>query len=123
MSALTPILRSRVPTVGKRFEWVELGSSVMRSARKRKGLSYEGAARLLSFSAKTYERWEKKGKVPVHEVPHVADVLGLEIERPDPVSVNLGPAPVSDEEARSSEILRRLGRIEHALGISPETPG
>lgn len=114
MSDLYLVLRSTLPTVGKRYEWVKLGKAAMRAARRRKGLSYEGTARLLNVSAKTYERYEKRGEVPRHEVPNVATVLGLEIEMPESIATRiiLSEEPLSDEEARASELLARLERVE-----------
>lgn len=123
MSALVLMSRSRVPQVGRRYEWIQLGSAVMKAARKRKGLSYEAMARLLNMSTKQYWRWEKDGKVPLHEVIHVASILELELEMPESVTrIILPEAPLSDEDSRSLEILRRLARIEDRLGIPPDGP-
>jgi DNA-binding XRE family transcriptional regulator len=72
-------------------DWVTLGSDVMRAAQKRRGLSHEGVARLIPVSGKTYERYEKQGRVPRLLLAKVADVLELEIEQPEtrPISVRV----------------------------------
>lgn len=111
--------------MGKRFEWVELGTDVMREARKRKGLSYEGAARQINSSAKTYERYEKSGKVPAQMVESVARTLGLEVEASAPVRVFTEEAEAADAARlvlEVAEVNDRLRRIEEHLGIAPDGP-
>lgn len=79
MSDLYLVLRSRLDAVTK---WVTLGTDVMKDARNARGLSYEAVSRQANVSAKTYERYEKRGQVPEHQVEAFAGILGLEIERP-----------------------------------------
>lgn len=79
MSDLYLVLRSRLEAV---TNWVSLGTEVMERARKSKGLSYEAVSRQANVSSKTYERYEKAGRVPEHQISNFADILGLEIERP-----------------------------------------
>ena len=103
MSDMYLVLRRRLSDV---TDWVELGTETMRNARKALGLSYETAARLIPVSSKTYERWEKAGRVPRHLVPKMAEVLGLEIEIPRLKSVQI---------REDDTIADRLDRIEQAL--------
>lgn len=79
MSDLYLVLRSRLEAVP---EWVFIDSDVLRDARDRKGLSYETMARTLPVSSKTWERYEKAGRVPRSLLAKVAAVLDLEIEEP-----------------------------------------
>lgn len=110
MSDLYLILRRRLSDV---VEWAEIGTDTLRGARKAKGLSYEAMGRSLHVVAKTWERWEKAGRVPRHLVPEVAELLSLEIETPAHRSVVL---PQRDEvAAKLEEILASLGRLEQAL--------
>jgi len=113
MSDLYLVLRHRL---GDMIEWVDLGVDVMRDARKRQGLSYETMARAIKVSAKTYERYEKAGRVPRWQLPKVAEVLELEIEWPEPMRVavtsEVDPAAAV---AEAEEILDRLARIERLL--------
>jgi transcriptional regulator with XRE-family HTH domain len=97
------VLRRRLSDV---TDWVQLGTETMRNARKALGLSYETAARLIPVSSKTYERWEKAGRVPRHLVPKMAEVLGLEIEIPRLESVQI---------REDDTVADRLDRIERAL--------
>ena len=62
MSDLYLVLRSRLPVVK---EWAILGTKPMKEARLRLGLGYETMARKLPVSSKTYERYEKAGRVPI----------------------------------------------------------
>ena len=80
MSDLYLVLRRRLESV---TDWVPLGSDVMRDARKRLGLSYEGVARLIPVSSKTWERWEKRGEVPRPHLRKVAEALSLQVEFED----------------------------------------
>lgn len=80
MSDLYLILRRRLETVAS--EWVDVGFDVMHAARKERGLSYEAIARQVPVASKTWERWEKAGRVPVAFIEKVAEILDLEIERP-----------------------------------------
>jgi len=129
MSDLYLVLRSRLEAV---TNWVQLGSDVMATARNRRGLSYEAVARLANVSAKTYERYEKRGRVPEHMVGTFADVLGLEIVRPALVTVSLedGETDVAalrrevqslerKVDAGLDEILRRLPEQDQPLAKTP----
>lgn len=132
MSELYLVLRSRIPTVG---DWINLGDELLRSARKRKGLSYEAMGRQLNVAAKTWERWEKAGRVPPWRLADVAEVLELEIDRP-PVAARVAPLPEPDAngltdaerlsrlEARLVKLVARLelavGRLEQDAGQDPQ---
>lgn len=79
MSDLYLVLRSRLATVP---DWVFIDTSTLEQARKRKGYSYETTARELHVSSKTWERYEKAGRVPRGLLPRIAELLELEIEEP-----------------------------------------
>lgn len=122
MSELVLVLRRRLEDV---VDWTHLGTDTLHTARKRKGLSYEAMGRLLNVSAKTWERWEKRGDVPRHMVTAVAGVLSLEIEEVAPLR-----AEVAAGEAEQLAEVRRLltevrdlrvvvDRIEAALHAPP----
>jgi transcriptional regulator with XRE-family HTH domain len=102
MSELYLILRSRLEAV---TNWVPLGSNVMREARDNLGLSREAVARLIPVSAKTYERWEKRGAVPVEWVEKTAGVIGLEVERvPMPTRVTLATDQTVDLKVIAAQL-------------------
>src|SRR4051812_6752460 len=94
MSDLYIVLRSRLEALP---EWVFIDAAVLRTARERKGLSYETMARAIPVSAKTWERYEKAGRVPRHMVARIAAPLGLEIEEPEPQRVT-ARVPRSDRD-------------------------
>ena len=123
MSDLYLVLRRRLEEVSR---WAYIDTDILRTARVSRGLSYEAAARLIPTSSKTYERWEKAGRVPVGLVARIGELLDLEIERPARVRVAVAENEgehVSDEIAvlrremaalrsevrtQNEEILRRL---------------
>jgi predicted transcriptional regulator len=111
VSDLYLILRRRLGNVR---DWVEIDSDVLRAARKRQSLSYETVARRLHVSTKTYERYEKRGRVPRELLPNVAEVLELEIETAPSVPLRVAAtfAPGAD---LAVEIITRLERIEQLL--------
>jgi transcriptional regulator with XRE-family HTH domain len=113
MSSLYLVLRRRLEEV---LEWVELDTATMNSARRAKGLSYEAVARLLNVSSKTYERYEKAGRVPRWMLPAVAAALDLEIEQAEPRRIRI------DDEVDEAEQLARLddrvGRVEEELATA-----
>lgn len=113
MSDLYLVLHSRLEPVGKRFEWVDLGPEVMLEARKRTGLSREAVSRKLNVSTKTYERYEKMGQVPRHELRSVAEVLELEIEDAEPTRLGVR---LPSEDDRLAALEERAGRTEARLG-------
>lgn len=119
MSDLYLILRHRLTDM---VDWVELGTETMKRARKAQGYSYEATSRLLSVSAKTYERYEKAGRVPRHLLPAVAEVLDIEIEEPARQRVTVPAEAADDPKLRATlvQILERLDRIERA--VLPEAP-
>jgi transcriptional regulator with XRE-family HTH domain len=118
MSDLYLVLRSRLESV---TSWVSLGTDVMFRARKAKGLSYEAVARQANVSSKTYERYEKRGRVPEHEVEMFADILGLEIERPARERVTLEP-PLAEADALAL-IGARLESLEAKVQRSVDLTG
>lgn len=107
MSDLYLVLRSRLEAVP---EWVYIETAVLKSARERKGLSYETMAREVHVSGKTWERYEKAGRVPRPLLPRVAEVLDLEIEEPSRQRVTVRPAATE-----GGDLDARLERIEQLL--------
>lgn len=107
MSDLYLVLRNRLATVP---EWVYIDSSVLEQARKRKGYSYETTARELHVASKTYERYEKAGRVPRSLLRKVAELFDLEIEEPSRPRV----AAIT-EGSQLDRIESSLARIETAL--------
>lgn len=123
MSDLYLVLRRRLGDV---VDWVELGTDVLRDARKRQGLSYEAMGRRLNVASKTWERYEKSGRVPRQLLPAVAELLDLEIEQPARLRVMEGerrdpPETVERRlerlEALVSELLDGQILIADALGV------
>lgn len=104
MSDLYLVLRSRLAAVA---EWVYIPTHVLREARERTGLSYEAMGRALNVSSKTYERYEKAGRVPPALVRPVAAALDIEIEEPRRVRV-VGTV----DEPAAGQLLRRFDEIE-----------
>lgn len=106
------VLRSRLDTVKN---WVDLGVTVMREARQAKGLSYEAVGRLANVSSKTYERYEKAGRVPGHELVMFASILGLEVSQPTPrpatVTAPEGPVTLADIDARLRSLEARVAEL------------
>lgn len=124
MSELYLVLRRRLESVRR---WVQVPTDVLRDARKTQGLSYEATGRLLNISSKTYERYEKQGRLPLELVDAIADVLGLTIERPDirpgvvqipPIHGDRLPAEAPTVQALREELAdvrASLARVEELL--------
>lgn len=119
MSDLYLVLRRRLEEVKN---WAYIDTDVLRSARDSRGLSYEAMGRLIPTSSKTYERWEKGGRIPVELVGVIADLLDLEIERPQrtrtTVTVDGGArdgAEATDIDVLRAEMARRLNGVEGLL--------
>lgn len=117
MSDLYLVLRHRLDDV---IEWVTLGRDVIHDARKAQGFSYETMGRKLNVAAKTWERYEKAGRVPRPMLPKVAEILDLEIEEPARTAISLpgregeaDPLAILQEEV--SGMADQLGRIEQLL--------
>ena len=115
MSDLYLILRHRLDGV---TDWFDIATAVLREARTRKSLSYETVARHLHVSSKTYERYEKQGRVPRELLPKVAEVLGLEIETATPTPLRVTDTWSPNDEL-GVEIIVRLDRIEKLLRERP----
>jgi predicted transcriptional regulator len=115
MSELYLVLRHRLPDM---TDWVMIDTAVLREARRRLSLSYETVARQLHVSSKTYERYEKRGRVPRALMPALATILELEIETAEPPRPRIAAtwAPTDD---LSVEIIARLDRIEKLLRDRP----
>src|SRR5215831_14410989 len=107
MSDLYLVLRHRLDVV---VDWVDIGTETLLNARKAKGYSYETMGRLLHVASKTWERWEKEGRIRRDMVEQIADVLELEIERPARQRIS-----VVDEVHSGDPVLARLDRIEALL--------
>lgn len=118
MSDMYLVLRRRLNSVAT--EWLDIPTDVVKEARKRKGLSYESAARQVPVAAKTWERWEKRGRVPLFHVDKIAQILALEIERPA-----LAPVRLSDGdrlgvlEERVEEVIVLLEEVRAAVLAKP----
>lgn len=130
MSDIYLVLRSRLESVAEsRREWVDVGAGVMREARKAKGLSYETVGRLANVSSKTYERYEKAGRLPADEIDVFAAVLGLTIERPVfvPGSVTIPPGPDEELKAMLELVLAQLadlrGQVEQIRSVTHAPEG
>lgn len=115
MSDLYLVLRHRLASVP---DWVFIESAVLRQARERQGLSYEAMGRQLNVASKTYERYEKAGRLPPQLVRRVAELLDIEIEEPERVRVTAtrqeenGPI-----EVRLSSIERKLDQLDRKLDL------
>src|SRR5215831_11650644 len=79
MSNLVLVLRHRLDDVK---DWVIIDGAILESARLRRGLSREAVARQIPCSSKTYERYEKQGRVPRELMPKLMAILEIEIEAP-----------------------------------------
>jgi transcriptional regulator with XRE-family HTH domain len=126
MSDMYLILRSRLTEVA---DWLELGAQEMKEARKAQGLSYESASRLLHVSSKTYERREKAGRWPAHDIASLASVLHLEIEQPERQRITLDDPSIEARLTRIEATLEELAdvretaeRIEALLLQQADTP-
>ena len=123
MSELYLVLRRRLEDV---TDWVEIGTPTLHNARKALGLSYEAMGRKLNVAAKTWERWEKAGRVPRHELPRVAEMLELEIEWPvkRTVAVDEDQPHLEDLLGRAIELLEELvAQQQERPGVSSERRG
>ncbi len=118
MSELYLVLRNRLPAD---MEWVQIGKPQLQKARKAKGLSYEGAARLLNISSQTVYRREKEGRWPAYEIEQLATVYGLEIERPAPQRVSLDGHGETSREESSSGVQEAIADLARAVeGLAAE---
>lgn len=116
MSDLYLVLRRRLQDV---TDWVELDTDILHNARKALGLSYEAMGRRLNVASKTWERWEKAGRVPRHELRRVAETLNLEIDWPERTQITV-PEPQhadSDPDPRLAPLLEsfavEVARMRH----------
>lgn len=107
MSDLYLVLRNRLEAVP---EWVFIDTAILRTARERKGLSYETMSREIPVASKTWERYEKAGRIPRPNLARVAEILDLEIEEPARQRVTVG-SPAEDRE----DLIDRLERIEQLM--------
>lgn len=96
-------------------DWAEIDTATLRDARKRAGLSYEAIARQLHISAKTWERYEKQGRIPRHLLAQVAEILDLEIEEAGRVTVRVTSREAGDLRAELADLRQTLSRIEGLL--------
>src|SRR5580765_8351166 len=113
MSDLYLILRHRLEAM---TDWYMVETAMLREARKRLGLSYETVARQLHVASKTYERYEKRGRVPRALLPALAEILELQVETAVPQPLRLTTWEGDDLGA---EIIARLERIEQLLRTRP----
>jgi transcriptional regulator with XRE-family HTH domain len=125
MSDLYLVLRHRLEEVST--EWVPIPSPILKKARKAKGLSYESLARQIPTSSKTWERYEKAGRVPRSLLPRIADILDLEIT--EPARQRITASTVSPDQLvalaeRVEEVLaevRQLRALVEPLAATPPT--
>lgn len=108
MSDLYLVLRSRLSEV---TDWVILGSKTMRAARTSLGLSYETVSRRIHVASKTYERYEKAGRVPRQLLPLIAETLQLEVEEPTRTRVSVPAADVPMVENELATIRSDLAEV------------
>lgn len=123
MSDLYLVLRRRLEDV---TDWVELGTPTLKTARKAKGFSYEAMGRQLGVAAKTWERWEKAGHVPRHNLERIASILDLEIDWPrrGKLSVQEPEDPVRQAvREEMAEVYEVLERIEARLSRAERQSG
>jgi transcriptional regulator with XRE-family HTH domain len=118
MSDLYIVLRRRLEAVP---EWVYIDSALLRAARERQGFSYETIARQIPVVSKTYERYEKAGRVPRQLLAKIAELLDLEIEEPERTRIMVEPAEprgsVRDEISSLRTEIRELDqKLDVALG-------
>lgn len=111
MSDLYLVLRHRLSDVN---DWVDLGTTTLLTARKRQGLSYEAMGRQLNVASKTYERYEKRGRIPRQMLVKVADILDLEIDQPTRERITLPAEPGLAEEVRAlrTQLERLIERLD-----------
>lgn len=119
MSELFLVLRRRLDEVAK---WVAIDTTTLKNAREAKGLSYEAVARNLGISAKTWERYEKDGRVPRWQVRDIADLLELEVAESPPPQVDV-PSEADDDrisrlETRVEDMDAKVDRLLEILGAS-----
>ena len=110
MSDMYLVLRSRLHAVP---DWVYIDTAVLENARKRRGLSYETMARTLPVSSKTWERYEKAGRIPRPLVAKVADALGLEIE--EPVQRRITPYLDGGDPATLERLVDQVGHLQREV--------
>lgn len=104
-------------------DWVELGTPVLKAARERLGLSYEAVARQIPVSSKTYERYEKRGRLPRALLPKFAEVLDLEVSQPDHARMSVS-TPSSDDQLRRvrEEVAGMREQIDRILELLEQDP-
>ncbi len=114
MSDLYLVLRERI---GQVAENVAIPTEQLEQAQKARGLSNERMGWQISVSEKTWRRWKKTGQVPVHSFQRVAEVLRLEIVRPefDPVEVALPPESLADVVAELRDALAEARAVAERL--------
>lgn len=112
MSDMYQVLRSRLPSVTPR-EWIHVPTGVLREARRRRRLSYEAVARELHVSSKTYERYEKDGRLPEELIGLACEILGIEVVTPDRQDLRLQVRPRSADEL----MLEAMARLEEKIDL------
>lgn len=112
MSDLYLVLRERLEAVAE-ADWLPISTDVLVEARARVGLSTEKLAARIHVSSKTYERWEKAGRVKRASLPAIARELGLRIETTELEPITVEVEPLTDAERGA--VLRELASIRAAL--------
>ena len=114
MSDIYLVLRNRLDAV---TNWVAISTEVLKNSRKTRGLSYEAVGRLAKVSSKTYERYERDGRVPEHMVDTFAEILGLEIDRPvhSPTRVTVEGDVKDQMDALREEVAEVRGMVAELL--------
>lgn len=116
------VLRHRLDTVAT--EWVPIESDVLLGAMKQRGLSYEALARQIPVSAKTAERWVKRGRVPTWHIDRVAELLGLEIERPafEPATVRVEASAQTRLAHLERQVEEQAAKLDRILELLEHPP-
>jgi len=94
--------------------WIQVPTETLKAARKRLGLSYEAVARQVPVGMSTYIRWEKMGRISADYFDQIADVLELDVTRPDPIHVLIAEPP--DALPMLQALDRRLEALEWQIG-------
>lgn len=105
MSDLYLTLHRRLDEVAR---WTHLDTQTLIDARDAKGLGREAVARQLGTSAKTFERYEKEGRVPTYLVERLAGLLDLNIERVPARTITV------EDDPEISDLRALVVRIEDA---------
>jgi len=94
--------------------WVSVPTETLRAARQRLGLSYKTMAEVVPIGMSRYIRWEREGRVGSELFDRIAEVLELDVTRPEPIQVLIAEPP--DALSMLQALDRRLEAVETQLG-------